>query len=150
MPFDTDDPFPPGGFRANPPHVMTSLPHVLLHVVPEFVGIPSAPRQQVLQPVRAVVTGVLGQPPAVLAAVRAQQAPDVIPYPAPHLDPAEPSAHPQEQILEFGTPASRDEIRRMPRTCTYRPTVHDGFPEPAPEAPSARYARKKTSDQREW
>lgn len=68
--------------------------HVGLQVVAQAVGVPAAVGEQMLQTVRDVVAGVLGELPAVLAADRTEQPTDVVPHPPTWLHPREAGSGP--------------------------------------------------------
>jgi hypothetical protein len=85
-------------------------------VVANRVCIPSGPRQQVLQTVRARVPGMLGESPTVLARQVRQQPQHERPYPVPGFHPTEPSRDATHQDLERFLPAAR--IYAL--TCGYR------------------------------
>lgn len=48
--------------------------------------------------------GELGQLPAVLAADRGEQAPHIVPHPAPQVGTAKPVADAEEEVVEFSFP----------------------------------------------
>lgn len=87
--------------------VLQLLDDEAAEVVADRVGIPSGPRQQVLQAVRGRVSGVLGQRPAVLARQVRQQPEDQLPCPAAWFHPGKPSRDAAHQDLEQGLPAGR-------------------------------------------
>jgi hypothetical protein len=81
------------------------LPDVLAQVVSNGIGVPAATVEQVLQPSRVTMSGILGQLPAVLAAHRRQQAADIVPHPPPQIRTTEPARHPSEDELQLRSPA---------------------------------------------
>jgi hypothetical protein len=72
---------------------------VVAQVGGDPVGVPDRPVQQVLHPVRAGLTGVLGDRPAVLARQLREHAVQERGEPTPGLDPTEPAGHPPEQLI---------------------------------------------------
>lgn len=75
-------------------------------LIADLLGVPTRRAQQSLHRIRAGVTGVLGQPPAVLPLGGRQQPGDVVPGGAPRLHPAErrPDAahHPIDGLIPPG------------------------------------------------
>lgn len=81
------------------------LSDVLAQVVSNGIGVPAGTVEQVLQPSRVTMSGILGQLPAVLAAHRRQQGADVVPHPPPQIRTTEPARHRREDGLQLLSPA---------------------------------------------
>src|SRR4029453_8530498 len=77
------------------------LHDVLAEVVTDPVGVPPRAIQQPLHPIRGHLTGLFGQPPAVLALNLAQQALQVGQRPAARLHPTEP---PTDALVQLDQP----------------------------------------------
>jgi len=80
------------------------LADVVTQVVPDAVFVPDRLRQKPLHPARVVLTGVLGDGPAVRPGQLGQQPPQERPYPPPWLDTSEPRPDTQHQVVEFALP----------------------------------------------
>jgi hypothetical protein len=89
------------------PGVTQMVHHVGAQVIAHAVFVPHRPGQQVLHPVRAWITGVLSQCPAVLAWQVGQQPAYERPSPPAWLPPAEPARNPAQQLLQARLPAGR-------------------------------------------
>ena len=85
--------------------VREMLQHVAAQVIPYPGLIPGRGRQQPLHPPRTVLSCVPGDRPAVHPGQPGQQAPHECRHPPPRLDPGEPAAHPQHQLIKFPPPA---------------------------------------------
>jgi hypothetical protein len=77
---------------------------VVAHVVADPVGIPGGRAEQVLEPIRGRVPGVLGNLPGVLSLHRTEQTTYVIVRMSPWFYSAEPSRDTREQLLELPRP----------------------------------------------
>jgi hypothetical protein len=77
---------------------VAELPHdVVAQVIPDAVGVPAGPREQVLHPMRIALTSVLGDRPAVLPRQVGQQPEHEPADPPAALHPRKPGGHPIEQ-----------------------------------------------------
>jgi len=83
------------------------LDYIGAHVITHAVFVPHRPAKQVLHPIGAGITGVLGQRPAVLAWQVRQQPQHERPSPPAWLHPAEPARDPAQQLLQARLPAGR-------------------------------------------
>lgn len=84
--------------------VAEMVDHVPAHVIEDLVGIPFDPVQHPLDTVRAVMAGLLGQGPAVLALQRSNQPPHIGQRRLPRLRPAEPVHEPLVHRIQFTRP----------------------------------------------
>jgi hypothetical protein len=73
---------------------------VAAQVVADRVGVPAGRGQQVLQPARTGMAGVLGDRPTIRPAQPGQQPRHQVPGMPAGLDPAEPGRDPAHQLLE--------------------------------------------------
>jgi len=80
------------------------LDHVGPQVVPDRVGVPAHPREEVLHPVRRAVARRLGQLPAVLAPQGREQPAQVGQRAPSRLDPPEPRREPVRQLVQTPRP----------------------------------------------
>jgi len=80
------------------------LQHIATQVIADPGLIPRRRRQQPLHSPGAIFPGMLGDRPAVHPRQPCQQAPHERRHPPPRLDPGEPAADPQHQLLEFPPP----------------------------------------------
>jgi hypothetical protein len=76
------------------------LDNVIAQVITQPVGVNSGPVQQVLHPVRACISGVFCDRPAVLTRQVRQQTEQQTLRPQPGLDPGEPAADPAQQPID--------------------------------------------------
>jgi len=91
--------------------------HVVTQIVTDPVGIPVRGREQPLHPVRAGLTSLLSQRPAVLALQRRQQTTQIGRYPLPRLRPREPRCDPCMHLIQASRP---DRYLRHPNMISHR------------------------------
>jgi hypothetical protein len=87
--------------------VAEMLDEVGAHVVADRVLVPDGPGEQVLHPVRALVAGVLGDRPAVLAWQVRQESENERLSALAWLHPTKPARDPAQQLLQARLPAGR-------------------------------------------
>jgi hypothetical protein len=81
-------------------------PHEPADVVTDRISVPHRAPQQPLHRLRIIMTGLLRQPPAVLAFHRRQQPQHKLPGCTPRLCPGEPARDQEHQLIEQFPPAS--------------------------------------------
>src|SRR5215211_7658098 len=90
--------------HQHPTRVAQVLYDIAAQVSTDLVGIPTSMVEQPLHPVRGVLTGVLGQPPTILAFHPCQQTTQERSCPTADLDPAEPRRDPLAQRRQLARP----------------------------------------------
>jgi hypothetical protein len=83
------------------------IDHVAAQVIAHRVGVPNGAGQQVLRPVRARLTGMLGERPAIRSRQSGQQPEHKRPNPPTRLDPPKPGPDPLHQFVETTPPSLR-------------------------------------------
>jgi hypothetical protein len=81
--------------------------HVAAQVIAHRVVVPHRATQQVLQAIRCVIAGVLGQRSAICPRQSGEQAEHAPAHPTSRLDPAEPVRNPAHQLIEPPLPTGR-------------------------------------------
>ena len=81
-------------------------------VVADPVGVPVGAAEEVLDAVRRLVAGLLGELPAVLALGVGEQAAEIRDGPPPRLRPGEAAGHQREQVIKPGNPRRKIIIRQ--------------------------------------
>ncbi len=89
---------------STPPSPPSVLGDVWLQAVADVVGVPVRTVQQPPETIRCAVPGALGRPPAVSAADGGEQAPHMVPRPAPQAGTARPVTGAEEKAVEFPFP----------------------------------------------
>lgn len=92
--------------------VAEMLHDVITEVIEDLLGVPVAPIQQPVHPIRSRVTGLFGQRPAVLPLQRSDQSPHIRQRRLPRLRPREPVHEPLMQLAQARRP--RPDIIKFP------------------------------------